>query len=124
MSKLSISKAAEVFGVARSTIQRRVSSGELSYTTAGQGSHPNAKTLDMSDLIRVFGEPARSSDTVSNATKSDSMLQLENEMLQRENALLRDRVDDLKQMLDQKEKVIENQRNQIAIFFRGLTKKK
>ena len=124
MSKLSISKAAEVFGVARSTIQRRVSSGELSYTTAGQGSHPNAKTLDMSDLIRVFGEPSLQIDTVSHATKSDSMIQYENEMLQRENILLRERVEDLKTMLDQKEKVIENQRQQITIFFRGLTKKK
>ena len=124
MNKLSISKAAEMFGVARSTVQRRISSGELSYATAGQGSHPNAKVIDLSDLIRVFGEPSLQSDTVLNATKSDSILQLQNEALQRENILLRERVSDLKTMLDQKEKVIENQRNQIAIFFRGLTNKK
>ena len=124
MSKLSISKASEVFGVARSTIQRRISSGELSYSTARQGAHPNAKTIDFTELVRVFGEPSRSSDTVNNATKSDSVIQLENEMLQRENELLRERVNDLKEMNQQKEKVIENQRQQITIFFRGLVKKK
>ena len=73
MSKLSITKAAEVFGVSRSTIQRRIRSGDLSCDVAGQGTVSNAKSIDISELVRVFGEPVTQRDTYRDTVSRHSM---------------------------------------------------
>lgn len=52
MAKVSISEAARLTGKSRTTLHRLIKTGELS-TCAGVR---NSKMLDISELIRVFGE--------------------------------------------------------------------
>ena len=54
MSQLNISQAARAAGVARSTIQAHIRQGKLSVMVMGNGE----KTVDTSELIRVYGELA------------------------------------------------------------------
>ena len=91
MANLSISQAAKTFGISRSTIQRKIKSGELSLTASIRSGTTSAKTIDMSELIRVFGEPETDLRHVSmhasrdklmhadDASKNDLIQQLKNE---------------------------------------------
>ncbi len=68
MSEISISEASRRWNVSRSTIQRKIKSGELSVVS--NESHDatkknKAKSIDKSELIRVFGEPKKKNNTVS-----------------------------------------------------------
>lgn len=65
MAKVSISEAARLTGKSRTTLHRLIKTGELS-TCAGVR---NSKMLDISELIRVFGDisspvPEQSSERV------------------------------------------------------------
>jgi len=55
MAKVSISEAARLTGKSRTTLHRLIKTGELS-TCAGVR---NSKMIDISELIRVFGEISR-----------------------------------------------------------------
>lgn len=50
---LTVSQAAELYGVARSTVHRKLKSGRMSSTVRGDGK----RVIAMSELIRVIGEP-------------------------------------------------------------------
>ncbi len=94
MANISISQAAKDWGIARSTIQRRLRSGDLSAT----GKAGAAKTIDTSELLRVFGEPKN----VALQEQSDSLLHLQNaliEQLKSENTFLREQVENLNKQL-------------------------
>lgn len=65
MAIVSISEAAKLAGCARSTIYDYIKTGKLSVTT---GADKKTKTIDTSELIRVFG---RLNDS-NVATKSDN----------------------------------------------------
>lgn len=94
MAKLNISQAAKEWGIARSTIQRKIRSGELSATT-GDGA---SKVIDISEMLRVFGEPRG----VAIQQQSDSMKQQKYaahealvQQLRTENDFLRRQVEQL-----------------------------
>jgi hypothetical protein len=53
MAKLSITAAAKQWGMSRRTLSRRVSLGDVT-VSSGTG---RAKTVDTSEMLRVFGEP-------------------------------------------------------------------
>ncbi len=58
MAKVSISEAARLTGKSRTTLHRLIKAGELSTCSGSR----NAKMIDISELIRVFGDistPAR-----------------------------------------------------------------
>lgn len=59
MSRLSINQAAKEFGVSRERIRKAIKSNDLTSQTGAR----NAQTLDVVDLIRIFGEPADKSKT-------------------------------------------------------------
>jgi len=102
MAKLSISKAAREWGIARSTLQRKIRSGALSVS----GQAGAAKTVDTSELLRVFGEPKG----VALQEQSDSKTQLGDaliEQLRSENAFLREQVVSLnKQLADIRQPIL------------------
>ena len=57
MSQISISEAARRWKISRTTIQRKVKSGDVSVSQIKSGVKNNSKLIDISELIRVFGEP-------------------------------------------------------------------
>ena len=59
MSRLSINQAAKEFGVSRERIRKAIKSNDLTSQTGAR----NAQTIDVVDLIRVFGEPSNQSKT-------------------------------------------------------------
>lgn len=59
MSRLSINQAAKEFGVSRERIRKAIKSNDLTSQTGAR----NAQTLDVVDLIRIFGEPSNQSKT-------------------------------------------------------------
>lgn len=61
MTIVSISEAARLTGKARSTIQAYIKAGKLSKTTGTTGS----KGIDVSELLRVFGELVTTDATCS-----------------------------------------------------------
>ncbi len=59
MSRLSINQAAKEFGVSRERVRKAIKSNDLTTETGAR----NAQTLDVVDLIRIFGEPFNRSKT-------------------------------------------------------------
>lgn len=55
MATVSISEAARLAQVSRKTIQRHIASGKLS-ATLSQGSDTSARQVEISELIRVYGQ--------------------------------------------------------------------
>ncbi len=58
MARLTITEASRCFGVATNTIRRRISRGELTPIQASSTTGRGRRLFDISDLIRVFGEPS------------------------------------------------------------------
>lgn len=109
MAKLSISKAAKEWGISRSTLQRRIKSGHVAVTQVDTGAGNQAKTVDTSEMLRVFGESKvqrGQPKTVSNVqvdtppdTPQIEALQTEIKYLKRENELLREQLTKLQEMM-------------------------
>lgn len=102
MAHVSISEAARLACVSRPTIYKLLKSGELSYTSFVKHGKP-VKTIDTSELMRVFGAlevvSGSKSDTVkfdvvSTPVNSDFLQSLQHQitLLQAENAGLKDAV--------------------------------
>ena len=65
--KISVTKAAEEWGISRTTIYQKVNDGELSRTSD--------KKIDTSEMLRVFGEPVskkRSGQSVNTTDNTHS----------------------------------------------------
>ncbi|EDV4895011.1 helix-turn-helix domain-containing protein [Enterobacter kobei] len=102
MARVSISEAARLASVSRPTIYKLLKSGELSYTSVVK--HGKAvKTIDTSELMRVFGSIEVVSDSKSDGVNVDDAptpinsdflqsLQHRVTLLQAENAGLKDAV--------------------------------
>jgi transposase len=73
MASLSISQAAKTFKVSRSTIQRKIKSGDLSLDASRGSGAVNTKSVDISELVRVFGEPRTTVETVSMHASRDNV---------------------------------------------------
>ncbi|MCK8069804.1 helix-turn-helix domain-containing protein [Cobetia sp. 1CM21F] len=58
--QLTVSQAAELYGVARSTVHRKLKSGRMSSTVRGDGK----RVVALSELIRVMGEPHQVEEAV------------------------------------------------------------
>ena len=102
MAKVSISEAARLAGISRPTIYKLINSGRLTLTPVVKAGK-TVKTIDTSELIRVFGNienlPAGTRFTVNQeqeVTRDDSPdlrgLQHKIELLQKENAGLKEAV--------------------------------
>ncbi|HCM9195926.1 helix-turn-helix domain-containing protein [Klebsiella aerogenes] len=104
MAKISISEAARLTGKSRTTLHRLIKTGELSTCRGAR----NAKLVDVSELIRVFGPLAhRPSEQVSiHVTEhSDTGVSEQNEQV---IAQLRQEVEHLKTLVSAKDSHIDS----------------
>ncbi len=86
--KVSITKAASLSGVSRTTLYTDMNSGKLSYHTEGK----NRRTIDVAELERVYGDLSiESSGQVSDSVKSEQT-SFTTEVPLTELAVLRERV--------------------------------
>lgn len=100
MTQVSISEAAKLTGKSRRTIQRYVATGKVSLSRSDE----TGKSIDISELIRVFGDlkkenatPAITPEDVTmshHVTSSDDKKTLENELLKKEIEFLKQRLED------------------------------
>ncbi|MER1778115.1 DNA-binding protein [Proteus mirabilis] len=114
MALVSISEAARLTGKARSTLHKYIKQGKLSTTTA---QNTGNKSIETSELIRVFGKISNFSTTESDSVIPASKLQQETpsttqslqiklQLLEQENAhlkaekeLLSKNLDDIRQAM-------------------------
>lgn len=114
MALVSISEAARLTGKARSTLHKYINQGKLSTTT---DKNTGSKSIETSELIRVFGEISNSmttcSDSVTHVSKQQQetsndtqLLQTKLQLLEQENAhlkaekeLLSKNLDDIRQAM-------------------------
>jgi excisionase family DNA binding protein len=99
MAKVSISEAARLVNVSRPTLYKMLSAGKLTYHSVVKHGK-QVKTIDTSELIRVFGELSGVKDDAAKTVKIDSdiaeintndlqLLQHQIALLQTENEGLR-----------------------------------
>ena len=102
MARVSISEAARLASVSRPTIYKLIKSGELSYASVVKHGK-SVKSIDVSELMRVFGalnivsentSDVVNFDDVSTAVNNDFLQDLQHRvaLLQAENAGLKDAV--------------------------------
>ncbi|MFF0931794.1 DNA-binding protein, partial [Proteus mirabilis] len=114
MALVSISEAARLTGKARSTLHKYIKQGKLSTTT---DQNTGNKSIETSELIRVFGKisnsPTTDCDGVTNVSKlqqetpnTTQSLQIKLQLLEQENAhlkaekeLLSKNLDDIRQAM-------------------------
>jgi len=90
MSRVSITEASRQFGIATNTIRRRVRQGDLTPFSRQHG-RKTRYYFDVSDLVRVFGEPT--SEPKSPQTSDSSM----NDAVAEQNRVLRSEIQGLEQ---------------------------
>ena len=115
MALVSISEAARLTGKSRRTIQRYVATGKLSMSQ----SDATGKSIDTSELIRVFGT-IKQVDVTASATDDDVTMShhdtLNDDKKELENQLLQQQVELLKQRLEDKEAHIESLKSAMLLI--------
>ena len=116
---ISVTKAAKEWGVSRTTIYQKVNDGELSRTAD--------KKIDISEMLRVFGEPIskkrteRSADTVQSTLLNSQSVQY-NTDIEHQLALEKLKNEHLSQQVNDQKKLIENYQQQIGQLNKTLDK--
>ena len=116
---ISVTKAAKEWGVSRTTIYQKVNDGELSRTAD--------KKIDVSEMLRVFGEPIskkrteRSVNTVQSTPLNNQSVQY-NTDIEHLLALEKLKNEHLSQQVSDQKKLIENYQEQIAQLNKTLDK--
>ncbi len=88
MAKVGAQRAAELTGRSKSTVQRAMNSGKLSFEIDGNG----RRLIDVSELDRVFGMlPQGNATTTQQETSSQAELQRAADMLEIERLKMRSR---------------------------------
>lgn len=99
MATVSISEAARLAKVSRKTIQRHIANGKLS-ATMSQGADASMRQVEISELIRVYGQldapvPETSAPQVSSLSRQDDALSQVVEAQKETIDLLKKQVDEL-----------------------------
>lgn len=116
---ISVTKAAKEWGVSRTTIYQKVNDGELSRTAD--------KKIDVSEMLRVFGEPIskerteRSVNTVQSTPLNSQSVQ-HNMDIEHLLALEKLKNEHLSQQVSDQKKLIENYQQQISQLNKTLDK--
>ncbi|MEX6286132.1 hypothetical protein AB6F89_24705 [Providencia hangzhouensis] len=115
MTQVSISEAARLTGKSRRTIQRYVATGKLSM------SHSDAtkKNIDISELIRVFGEIRKENVTSVITNESVTMshhVTNGSDNKKSENELLKKEIEFLKQRIEDKDAHIDSLKNAMLLI--------
>ena len=114
-----MTKAAKQWGVSRTTIYQKVNDGELSRTSD--------KKIDVSEMLRVFGEPTskkrteRSVNTVQSTPLNNQSVQYNTDI---EHLLALEKLKNihLSQQVNDQKKLIENYQQQIGQLNKTLDK--
>ena len=114
-----MTKAAKEWGVSRTTIYQKVNDGELSRTSD--------KKIDVSEMLRVFGEPTskkrteRSVNTVQSTPLNNQSVQYNTDI---EHLLALEKLKNvhLSQQVNDQKKLIENYQQQIGQLNKTLDK--
>ena len=116
---ISVTKAAKEWGVSRTTIYQKVNDGELSRTAD--------KKIDVSEMLRVFGEPIskkrteRSVNTVQSTPLNSQSVQYSTD-IEHQLALEKLKNEHLSQQVSDQKKLIENYQQQIGQLNKTLDK--
>ncbi|MGP5495230.1 plasmid replication DNA-binding protein [Psychrobacter celer] len=116
---ISVTKAAQQWGVSRTTIYQKINDGELSRTAD--------KKIDVSEMLRVFGEPTskkrteRSVNTVQSTPLNSQSVQY-NTDIEHQLALEKLKNEHLSQQVNDQKKLIENYQQQIGQLNKTLDK--
>ena len=116
---ISVTKAAKEWGISRTTIYQKVNDGELSRTAD--------KKIDVSEMLRVFGEPISkkhtecSADTVQSTPLNNKSVQY-NTGTEHLLALEKLKNEHLSQQVSDQKKLIENYQQQIGQLNKTLDK--
>lgn len=94
MAKVSVSEAARLYGKDRKTLYRHINKGRLSAGPVEDG----VRLIDMSELIRVYGEPPASSATDATPPTKEAATPL-SQALMDEISVLRQEVQGLRNEL-------------------------
>ena len=114
-----MTKAAKEWGVSRTTIYQKVNNGELSRNAD--------KKIDVSEMLRVFGEPIskkrteRSVDTVQSTTLNNQSVQY-NTGIEHLLALEKLKNEHLSQQVSNQKQLIDNYQQQISQLNKTLEK--
>ena len=114
-----MTKAAKEWGISRTTIYQKVNNSELSRTAD--------KKIDVSEMLRVFGEPIskkcteRSADTVQSTPLNNQSVQY-NTDIEHLLALEKLKKEHLSQQVSDQKKLIENYQQQIIQLNKTLDK--
>ncbi len=116
---ISVTQAAKKWGVSRTTIYQKVNDGKLSRTVD--------KKIDVSEMLRVFGEPIskkrteRSADTIQSTPLNNQSVQHNTDI---EHLLVLERLknEHLSQQVSDQKKLIENYQQQIGQLNKTLDK--
>lgn len=116
---ISVTKAAQQWGVSRTTIYQKINDGELSRTAD--------KKIDTSEMIRVFGEPATKKRTeqpvnTSNSTSLNSQNVPDCTALEHQLALEKMKNEHLEQQARDQKQLIVNYQDQISQLNKVLEK--
>ena len=116
---ISVTKAAKEWGVSRTTIYQKVNDGDISRTAD--------KKIDVSEMLRVFGEPIskkrteRSVNTVQSTPLNSQSVQY-NTDIEHQLALEKLKNEHLSQQVNDQKKLIENYQQQIGQLNKTLDK--
>lgn len=113
MAKVGAQRAAELTGRSKSTVQRAMNSGKLSFELDQNG----RRVIDVSELERVFGLKGENNGNAGNAAasvekeleKASTLLEMERlkmrvQMLEKQLEVAEEQIDDLKAQRDQWQK--------------------
>jgi len=116
---ISVTKAAKQWGVSRTTIYQKINDGELSRTSD--------KKIDVSEMLRVFGEPIskkrteRSLNTVQSTPLNSQSVQY-NTDIEHQLALEKMKNEHLEQQVRDQKQLIANYQEQISQLNKTLEK--
>ena len=110
MAKVSISEAARLVNVSRPTLYKMLNNGTLTYTSVVKHGK-QVKTIDTSELIRVFGSLGGVKDDHATAINSDILQDLQHQI-----ALLKTENDGLKGAVNARDEHISSLRQAMLLL--------
>lgn len=116
---ISVTKAAQQWGISRTTIYQKINDGELSRTSD--------KRIDTSEMLRVFGEPITKKRTeqsvnTNNNTSSKSQALQNSTLLEHQLELEKLKNEYLQQQVYEQKQLIANYQEQISQLNKTLEK--
>ena len=106
MAKVGAQRAAELTGKSKSTIQRAMNSGKLSYETDAN----QRRIVDVSELERVFGLSSPASTSAAPAASVEAELKKATDMIELERMKMKIKM--LEDQLEQKEQNLDDMKSQ------------